>query len=63
MARKKRRYRDTYEAIKSHQHITKLRSEAVHSWEVDDMYVNGMDHTLNRKRRSRIGHIETRKRK
>ena len=63
MGRRKRRYYDTYEAIKSCQHVTKLRGSTVHSWEIEEMMVNGVEHQVNKRRRSRVGHVENRKRR
>lgn len=60
MAKRKRRYYDSWEAIKSKQHVTVSQSEVVHDWEVDDMIVNNRASKLNKKKRSRVGHVEKR---
>lgn len=63
MSRRKRRYYDTYEAIKSHQYKTNRVGEAVNDWEIRDMAVEGLNHLVNKRRRSRIGYVENRKKR
>lgn len=58
MKRRKKRYYDSYTAIKSHQHITRRIAEVVHNWEYDDMLINQRDHIVNRRKRSRVGYVQ-----
>lgn len=63
MKKRKRKYYESYEAIKNQQQVTRHMSELVHDWEIDDLFINGRASYLNKKRRTRIGFIETRKRR
>lgn len=58
MGKKRRRYRDTYQALKKHQHCTSWQSDAVHDWEIDDMRMDSRGHIVNKRRRSRLGYIQ-----
>lgn len=61
--RKKRRYYDAYEAVKSHQHSTSLVTDVISSWEIRDLVLDNRDHLLNKRQRGRIGHVERRKKR
>jgi len=61
MARKKKRFYDSFMAIKSRQGVTAGRSEVVSDWEIQDSHLNWSDNVLNKKKRSRIGHVEKRR--
>ena len=61
--KRKRRYRDAYQVIKNKQYVTRLHASSVHSWEVDDSNINEYEHLLNKKKRSRVGFVETKKRR
>jgi hypothetical protein len=61
MAKKRRRYYDTYEAVKSHQHVTRQETRVVHDWEIDDLMLNSRYTTMNKRRRGRVGHVEMRR--
>lgn len=61
MARRRKPRYDAYTAIKSHQHVTRLQAERVHDWEIDDMFIDPRSHLVNRKRRSKLGHIQGRR--
>lgn len=61
MAKRKRRYYDSWEAIKSQQHVTVKESGVVRDWDVDEMMLNCRSSKVSKRQRSRIGHIETRK--
>lgn len=61
--KKKRRYYEVYEAIKSYQHITNKASDVVTDWEIRDCVLDDKDHLVNKRRRSKVGHIETRKKR
>jgi hypothetical protein len=63
MSRKKRRYYETYEAIKGCQHVTNLKSRAVTDWELQDLFLDRRDNMVNRRQRSRIGHVERKKKR
>ena len=58
MKKRKRRYYDSYDSIKSTQWKTRKRMPVVHDYEVDDLFLNCRDRHLNKRRRSRIGHVE-----
>jgi len=60
MARKKRRYRDTYEALKSCQYATDLRPSRVSDSDIEETAISWVGYKLNKRRRSRIGHVEKR---
>jgi len=58
MDRRRRRYYDSWETVKSKQHKARKKLFVVHDWEIEDMHVNGTITVLNKRRRSRIGHVE-----
>lgn len=61
MAKRRKRYYDSYMAVKSHGRVVSKRTSAVHAWDVEELAVNQFEGSVNRKRRSRVGHVETRK--
>lgn len=61
MAKRKKRYRDTYHAVKSHQHVTRWGADVVHNWEIEEIFIDSRNHKVDKKRRSRIGFVQTRK--
>lgn len=61
--RKKRKYYDAFISVKKYNHLTSISREVVHSWEIEELFVNGREGEVNKKRRSRVGYLETRKKK
>lgn len=61
MARRRKHYYDAYMSVKSHTRAIRKKGGMVHSWEVEELAVNQFEGVVNKKRRSRVGHIETRK--
>lgn len=59
MKKRKRRYYDSYTAVKSYQHIVRIRKDVVHDWEIDDWVLNNRDSLVNKRKRSRIGFVQT----
>ena len=62
MAKKRRRYYDTLEAVKSHQHVANRKSRVVIDWEIRDMFLDDKDNLVAR-RRGRVGYVERRKKR
>lgn len=60
---RKRRFHDTYEALKSHQEVTDLRVGEVKNYIIEDLTINAMDYKVNKRRRSRVGVFQARKRR
>lgn len=61
MAKKKRRYYDSYQAIKSHQMVTRGHSQVVNNLEVEEDALNNASHVVNKRKRSRVGFMEVRR--
>lgn len=59
MSKRRRRYYDSYMTVKSHQNITKRITSVVHKWDVEELELNIRESVVNKRRRSRVGHIET----
>lgn len=63
MSKKRRRYYDTYEAIKSDQHVANKKSSMVNDWEIRDLFLDNKDHLISKRQRGRIGHVERKKKR
>lgn len=61
MAKRKRRYYDSYTCVKAQQQVARQKSEVVHNWEIDDIIINTKDNLVNKKKRSRVGFVEVKK--
>ena len=61
MAKRKRRRYDAYHALKSEQHVTTWVAQAVHDWEMDELFISAKEHVVNKRRRSRLGYIQGRR--
>lgn len=60
MTRRKRRYYDSYECVKSYQQVAGEGNQTVHDWTLDEFFLNEKRRVVNKRKRSRIGHVETR---
>jgi len=60
VARRKRKYYESYEAVKSEQRVVNNNPEPVIDWEVQDMFLNIRSVVVNKRRRGRVGHVEKR---
>lgn len=58
MKKRRRRYYDSYDSLKSRQWKMRKKGRRAHDWEVEDSYLNTASGVVNRKRRSRVGHVE-----
>lgn len=59
MKKRRLRYYDTYQAIKGRQWVTRKLPEVVQDWEIADLMLNGGSGLVNKKKRSRVGYLET----
>jgi hypothetical protein len=58
MGRLRKSVRIVYGKIKKYQYITNKYLDSVHDEMLDDIYISGRSSRVNKKRRTRIGHVE-----
>jgi hypothetical protein len=54
----RRKRKSRYGKVKKFQFVTAVMTDVVKSWLVEDLYVDGRNDRVNKRRVSRIGHVE-----